>query len=95
MEVVVEEAEEEGSLPLEERVQRLDQLPVLLLAPALAAAKPRRDRLSLGLRPVDRLVRKRAPVLPARVTSAPPDSGQLAVPLRPIGLPRADQRRVS
>lgn len=67
----------------------------LLLARALAADKPRRDRLSLGLRPVDRLVRKRAPVLPARVTSAPPDSGQLAVPLRPIGLPRADQRRVS
>ena len=91
----MEEAEEEGSLPLEERVQRLDQLPVLLLARALAAAKPRRDRHSLGLRPVDRLVRKRAPVLPPQVPWLAPDSGPLAVPQRPIGLPPADQRRVS
>lgn len=103
MEAAAEAAVEEaaaGSLPLEERVQRLDQRPGLPLARAQAADKPHRDRLRLDrlrldLQQVDRLVRQLAPGLAARATSPAPDNGRLAVLERPIDLPRADQRRVS
>jgi hypothetical protein len=96
-EAAVEEAGA-GSLPLEERVQRLDPRQDRLPGPPLArapAAKPHRDRLRLDLQQVDRLVRKRALGPAARATSPAPDNGRPAVPQRPIDLPRADQRRVS
>ena len=71
-----------------------------LLPGRARAADKLRDRLSLDLpsldlRQVDRLVRKRAPGLAARVTSPAPDRGQLAALERPIVLPRDAQRRGS
>lgn len=77
------------------RGQRRDLLPGRARAADKLHDRLSLDLPSLDLRQVDRLVRKRAPGLAARVTSPAPDSGQLAVPQRPIDLPRADQRRVS